>query len=107
MSKSLEPGDTFAIITGKFIGKFVTYVKDYGLFHQFLMMPGDWNILELTTEEYLQCFKTTSVLDVTSKPLFEFIEKIPDNIFEVIEAQYKYTKAEKNTRFIRGLRELL
>ena len=86
----MKKGDCFAIRRGRFATKFIIYLGAYGKQLQFLMMPGDFQILSISEGEFEFARRDSSVEGVP--PFIEFIENLPDYVFEVIEAQYNELK---------------
>lgn len=88
----MKKGDCFAVERGQYVGKFIVYIGAYGNQLQFLMMPGVFQILSITEKEFDYARRDSSVDGVPS--FINFVENLPDYVFEVIEAQYNELKKD-------------
>ena len=92
----MQKGNLYAVTHGKYLGKFLIYMESDKGFHNFLMMPGNFNVLFLKKLDFINnLFENKD--DLLKKIYyFEFVEQLPDKILETFEAQYKETKKNKN-----------
>lgn len=94
------PGNCYAINRGKYAGKFIAYIGAIGNRLHFLMMPGDFQIVAILNSEFDFAQRDSTVNGIP--PFVSFVEKLPDNVFEVIEAQYNMVK-RANKEFIKNI----
>ena len=86
----MEKGDCFAVERGQYAGKFIVYIGAYGNRYQFLMMPGNFQILSLSDRELKFAQEDTLIQGVP--PYMNFVENLPQDVFSVIESQYNEIK---------------
>lgn len=86
----MKKGDCFAIRRGRYATKMIVYVGAYGKKLQFLMLPGDFQILSISEGEFDFARRDSTVEGVP--PFIDFIENLPDYVYKVIEAQYNEVK---------------
>lgn len=98
-------GNCYAINRGKYAGKFIIFVRKNGKYNEFLVIPGSFKILILDKKD-LEKAKEETILDKATDFVVEsyitFVEKLPDEVFEVIKLQFLETEKNKKN-FINDL----
>lgn len=99
------PGNCYAINRGKYTGKFIVFVRKNSRYNEFLVIPGSFKILILDKKD-LEKAKEETILDKATdfvvEPYITFVEKLPDEVFEVIKLQFLETEKNKKN-FINDL----
>jgi len=86
----LEPaqGFAYAVQTGDYVGEMFVYVDSNILTHNFLSVPAMKN---------RNIPKNQFILGMNNH-IIEFVEKVPKQVFRVIEAQYKENENSNHRR---------
>lgn len=95
--KNLEPGDCYAIWHGIFAGKSMVYIESIGEFNYFLIMTTPFKIGKFTTKSLLKAQKDITLDEHEKIPGYiDFIENIPEQVFNCIKSQYDIEKIKKH-----------
>ena len=76
--KKIKRGDVYAVQAGDFVGQLFNFIKKDGEEYIFLLIP-DMKIQKVPIDKF----------DFAKKhAIIEYVEKLPRNIFKVVQAQY-------------------
>lgn len=90
----LETGDTFAVIRGKYLGKFILFIEEERGFNKFLMMPGTFKVLLLKNKDFEPKVTWEKVDNIFGENYFNYVERVPENVRDVMVVQFKETIKE-------------
>lgn len=86
----MEKGSCYMILHGKYTGKSIVFINTIGNIYRFLMLGNEFKIVALQKQIFNKYFESsTTVYDnFMIEPILDFIEVIPQEVFEVVEAQF-------------------
>jgi len=77
----------YAVNTGLYIGEFFVYMKDNGLYYEFLSLP----------KMIVRAVPKKSFLTGVKNDIITYVAKLPKDIFSVCQAQYNKSKTSTTT----------
>jgi hypothetical protein len=80
LKPKIKKGDVYAVQTGDFVGQFFNFIKKDGDEYVFLSTP--MMKIQRVPKEKFDFAKEQGII--------EYIENLPRNIFQVIEAEYQH-----------------
>lgn len=100
MSESLKPGNCYALLGRVMCHHLLIYVKEYKgylLFFDFIV-PG---VHLISHSAFEKAIHTNGVHPIDNNiKMLNFIEKIPDDVFEVVEAEVEKRLLEKEPEIL-------
>lgn len=87
----MESGDMFAVIRGKYLGKFLIFIEESKGFYNFLMLPGNFKIFYIKKKDFSSHTEWENVNNLYKEKYFNYVDKMPEEHLKVFKEQYKDT----------------